>query len=252
MTMAPLRSLTPGLALLLFARLAPAASFDSGGVPIAYTIEGKGSPVILIHGLYSSADINWRLPGTIRTLAANRQVIAFDARGHGRSGKPESQQAYGIELAEDVVRLMDHLGLRTAHIAGYSMGGMIAMKLVTRHPDRVRSVALGGMGWLRQGGFIQAWFNSLSPKPGSGATPSPCMRSLGDLAISEKELRGISVPVAILAGDRDPVRELYVAPLLRVRSDWPVTVIADAGHFDCVVKPQFQKALKDWLDRQSR
>jgi pimeloyl-ACP methyl ester carboxylesterase len=62
-------------------------TFDSNGVKIHYTVEGKGEPVVLIHGLYSSADINWRLPGTIKALAARYQVIALDVRGHGRSDK---------------------------------------------------------------------------------------------------------------------------------------------------------------------
>src|SRR5437764_612909 len=99
-------------------------SFDSRGVKIHYTVEGQGAPVVLIHGLHSSADINWRVPGTIKTLAAHYRVIAFDVRGHGHSDKPDKDDAYGVEMAEDVVRLMDHLKIDKAHIVGYSMGGM--------------------------------------------------------------------------------------------------------------------------------
>ena len=58
---------------------------DSNGVPIQYTVEGKGEPVVLIHGLYASARINWRAPGTIRALAKDYQAIALDVRGHGGS-----------------------------------------------------------------------------------------------------------------------------------------------------------------------
>ena len=97
--------------------------------------------MVLIHGLYSSADINWRLPGTIKTLAQSHQVISMDLRGHGHSAKPKEESAYGIEMARDVVRLLDHLKIKKAHIVGYSLGGMIAMKLATEHPDRVRSLA---------------------------------------------------------------------------------------------------------------
>src|SRR5437763_4317028 len=126
-------------------------TFDSNGVAISYTVEGKGEPVVLIHGLYASAQVNWRAPGIIRILATNHQVIALDVRGHAASGKPGQESAYGVEMAEDIVRLLDHLKIQKAHLVGYSMGGMITMKVLTRHPDRVQSALLGGMGWLREG-----------------------------------------------------------------------------------------------------
>src|SRR5258708_34863466 len=104
--------------------------FDSNGVPISYTDEGHGMPVVLIHGLTSSGDRNWRMPGMIQRLTPHYRVITIDVRGHGRSGKPESESAYGVQLEEDVVRLLDHLHIRRAHVIGYSMGGMIAMKML--------------------------------------------------------------------------------------------------------------------------
>src|SRR5262249_13806628 len=104
-------------------------TFDSKGVAIQYTVEGKGEPVVLIHGLYASAQINWRAPGVIRLLATNHLVIAMDVRGHAGSGKPEQENAYGVEMAEDVIRLLDHLKIEKAHLVGYSMGGMIAIKI---------------------------------------------------------------------------------------------------------------------------
>ena len=69
--------------------------FNSNGVPIQYTIDGRGEPVVLIHGLFASARINWRAPGMINTLAKDYQVIAMDVRGHGGSGKPKEEEAHG-------------------------------------------------------------------------------------------------------------------------------------------------------------
>src|SRR5262249_40557502 len=83
-------------------------TFDSNGVKIAYFVQGKGEPVVLIHGWHSSAAINWALPGTSGLLAQNYHVIAFDVRGHPLSYKPTEEAAYGTELVEDVVRLLDH------------------------------------------------------------------------------------------------------------------------------------------------
>src|SRR5215470_4935531 len=94
--------------------------FDVNGVKIHYIVEGKGEPVVLIHGLYSSAAINWQLPGTVRKLSKNYQVIALDLPGHGDSDKPDNPDAYGLQMVEDVIRLLDHLKIQKAHIVGYS------------------------------------------------------------------------------------------------------------------------------------
>src|SRR5215471_9485825 len=126
-------------------------SFDSKGVKIAYMIEGKGELVVLIHGWLSSAGINWALPGTVALLAKDHQVIALDVRGHGISDKPTKAEAYGPEVVEDIVRLLDHLKIKKAHIVGYSMGGIITAKFLAKHPSRALSGTICGAGWLREG-----------------------------------------------------------------------------------------------------
>jgi pimeloyl-ACP methyl ester carboxylesterase len=125
--------------------------FDSGGVQIHFLLAGQGEPVVLIHGLNASAEVNWNLPGVVAELAKDHQVIALDLRGHGRSNKPHGDDAYGPVVVEDVVYLLDHLQIKKAHIVGYSLGGMVAMKFMVTHPERVISGTLGGMGWLREG-----------------------------------------------------------------------------------------------------
>src|SRR5438128_11207472 len=135
-----------------------AQTFDSNGVKIAYFVQGQGEPVVLIHGWLSSAGVNWALPGISALLAKDHQVIALDVRGHGSSDKPTKEEAYGPELVEDVVRLLDHLKIKKAHIVGYSMGGIIAANFMTKHPDRVLSGTLSGIGWLKAGSGGQSWF----------------------------------------------------------------------------------------------
>src|SRR4051812_46125336 len=125
--------------------------FDSGGVKIRYVIEGQGEPVLLIHGFTANIEAQWALPGILKALAKDYRVIALDNRGHGKSDKPHDPKQYGREMVEDQVRLLDHLKIEKAHVVGYSMGAMIAAKLVTTHPERVRSVTLGGSGGLREG-----------------------------------------------------------------------------------------------------
>lgn len=226
-------------------------TFDSAGVPIAYSVEGKGEPVLLIHGLHASAKMNWQRPGTVKLLAGRYQVITLDVRGHGDSGKPEDESAYGIQMMEDVIRLMDHLQIKKAHIVGYSMGGIIAMKLVAEHPDRVRSVTLGGMGWLREGSALQKTWENL-PDRGGRRAPAACVHSISKLAVTEAVVKAIRVPVTVIVGDRDPVKRLYVEPLTGVRPDWPVVEIQGAGHLNCIFKDHFQETLKHWLDQNAR
>lgn len=219
---------------------------EVSGVKIHYRVEGEGPPVVLIHGLHSSATMNWQRPGIVSRLAKDYQVIALDLPGHGESDKPQTPDAYGLQMVEDVARLHDHLKAKRAHIVGYSMGGMVAMKFMTQHQDRVISAIVGGMGWLREGSRLQKAWGRMPARAGS-RTPVACIRGLGRLAVTEDELRAIRVPVVILVGDRDPTKRLYVDPLRRVRKDWRVIEIEGAGHLNCIVKPQFKEEIKHWL-----
>jgi pimeloyl-ACP methyl ester carboxylesterase len=214
--------------LLLNPPAARADEFLSEGVKIYYTVHGQGEPVILIHGLYSDARTNWEMPGIVKDLAREYQVIALDNRGHGNSGKPREEGQYGVKMAEDIVRLMDHLHLKKAHVVGYSLGGMITLKLLTMHPDRVSSAILGGMGWL-QAGTPQQRFWEVIRGNADGPVPTACLRGMAQLAVTAEQVKAIRVPVTIIVGDRDPCREMYVEPLRTIRPDWPIHIIEGAG-----------------------
>ena len=235
------------LCQVLVSTLSAGETLDVRGVKIHFIVEGKGEPVVLIHGLYSSAAVNWQMPGIISMLSKDYQVIALDMPGHGESDKPESPDAYGLQMVEDVVQLLDHLKVKKAHIVGYSMGGMVTVKFISKHQDRVLSGIVGGMGWLREGSRLQRFWEQSPAREGS-RTPGACVRGLGRLAVTKEELQAIRVPVVILVGDRDPTNRLYVTPLRQVRSDWESIEIEGAGHLNCVVKPQFKEEMKRWLD----
>jgi pimeloyl-ACP methyl ester carboxylesterase len=118
----------------------------SDGVKIHYMTEGRGTPVILIHGFTGSAEGNWFANGIANALAANHRVIALDVRGHGKSDKPHEAAKYGDRLWKDVFELMDHLKIERAHVHGYSMGGMIVTQLLAHHPERFITASYGGSG----------------------------------------------------------------------------------------------------------
>jgi pimeloyl-ACP methyl ester carboxylesterase len=112
----------------------------AGGVRLFYEETGApdAPPLVLIMG-WGGDHTAWALQ--VPAFAAAHRVIALDNRGAGQSEVPDGP--YTIPgMAEDVVALMDALGIRRAHICGASMGGMIAQELTLRHPDRVRTLQL--------------------------------------------------------------------------------------------------------------
>ncbi|HVM29084.1 MAG TPA: alpha/beta fold hydrolase, partial [Mycobacteriales bacterium] len=101
---------------------------------------GAGEPLLWITGFAISSEI---FAPVIDDYAAEFDCIRYDNRGAGRSDVPWKPTSIP-ELAADAVRLLDALGLDSAHVYGLSMGGMIAQELALRFPDRVRALVLGG------------------------------------------------------------------------------------------------------------
>ena len=116
----------------------------SDGVKIHYLTAGNtGSWVVLIHGYMDSAERMWFRTGIAPALAKNHRVVAIDNRNHGQSDRP---QPGGSGRAQDVIELMDHLKIPTAHIHGYSMGGAFTGQLLALIPERFITAGFGGSG----------------------------------------------------------------------------------------------------------
>ncbi len=129
-------------------------SFVSDALTLNYIDEGSGDPVILIHGFASNLQINWVGTEWVKTLTqAGYRVIAFDHRGHGQSDKIYDSDRYTIrEMAGDTLALMDHLAIPKADLVGYSMGARVGAYVAIEHPEKVRSLVVGGMGGRLFGG----------------------------------------------------------------------------------------------------
>ncbi len=114
----------------------PRASVN--GIDIYYQVRGRGEPLVLIQGMGSPGS-GWFFQYS--AFARSYKVIVLDSRGAGRSSKPGEQ--YSIKtMADDVIGLMDHLGVDKAHILGASMGGMIAQEIAINYPQRVHKLVL--------------------------------------------------------------------------------------------------------------
>lgn len=117
-------------------------SLDRHGARIHWRTSGHGSPVLLVQGLGYPSDANWRVvPG----LAEQHSVIELDNRGVGRTDLAETAAGeLTIEqMAADAAAVIEAANLGPAHVAGFSMGGLIAQELALLRPDLVRSLVLG-------------------------------------------------------------------------------------------------------------
>ncbi|HZF58838.1 MAG TPA: alpha/beta hydrolase [Rubrobacter sp.] len=117
-----------------------------GEVELAISRAGDGpDPVVCLHGITAQ---HRAFNAAARLIGPSRGLVGVDLRGRGDSEKPES--GYGLDVhAADVVRVLDHLGLRDAVLVGHSMGGFVALKIALAYPDRVRALALIDGGWPR-------------------------------------------------------------------------------------------------------
>jgi len=107
---------------------------------IYYERRGSGEPMLLIQGLGGNS-LHWG-DGFLEALQDSFELVLYDHRGAGRSGELEGECTI-LRLAQDAIAVLDALEIKTAHVVGISMGGMVAQELVLNHPERVRTLTLG-------------------------------------------------------------------------------------------------------------
>lgn len=117
---------------------------DNQGVRVHYKVEGDGPPLVLQHGFSQNLE-RWYECGYVDLLKPHFRLILIDARGHGASGKPHDRSAYAWPaMVNDVLAVLDSLGLQGVGFWGYSMGGGIGFGLLQAHPHRIRAIVIGG------------------------------------------------------------------------------------------------------------
>ena len=208
-----------------------------GDISIYYEIEGQGPPLVLGHGGSYTIEM-WKDWGYTDSLKNDFQLIMLDFRGHGRSDKVTQESASGSGLADDVIAVLDDIGIEKTGYFGYSMGATVGFSLATSpHVSRFNSFILGGMTpyeWPEEmvrainisiegykllqtdpDAYIEWMENllkrTLSPEEKSdllsrNAESSASMQSglLDTPPLTNEELSRIPVPCLIYCGDQDP------------------------------------------------
>ncbi len=195
---------------------------DVNGIKLYYETGGTGRPLILLHGGLGAIEM---FGPNLAALATGRQVIAVDLQGHGRTA--DIDRPLSVELmADDIAALIKHLGLESADVMGYSLGGGVALQTAIRHPEVVRKLVVVSTPFKRsafyadilaQQGHVSAGaaeamkqtpmyqlYASIAPRPDDWP------RLLGKIGEAMKQdfdfskaIAGITATTLIVAGDAD-------------------------------------------------
>jgi pimeloyl-ACP methyl ester carboxylesterase len=242
----------------------------SDGVELAWHELGQGRAVVLLHGLFSSADMNWLRFGHAAEIAARGlRVIMPDLRAHGESAAPHDEGSYPPDiLARDALELIAHLDLQDYDLGGYSLGARTSARMVITGA-RPRRLVIAGMGLrgMLETGRRSAHFRKVLTGMGThargsnewmaeaflkttGGDPKALLPLLGSFVdSSEAELRAIAIPTLVLSGaedqDNGPAEELAkLLPDARF-------VEVPGNHMNAVTKPELGRAIADFLSLDS-
>jgi pimeloyl-ACP methyl ester carboxylesterase len=251
--------------------------FQSRGARIAYidvapTGEDREEPIVLIHGFASNHAVNWGDTLWIQTLTRDgRRVVAPDNRGHGQSQKLYDPKAYSLlAMGADIIDLMDHLGVQTADVMGYSMGARITSFLAADHPGRLRSAIFGGLGMrlLMSDPHYEAIVAAMEAPSAAQLTDdmqrafrafaeqtksdlralAACMAGTREL-LTQEQAAAIRVPVLVAAGTKDMLARDY-RELAQLIPGAEVLEIPGRDHNLAVGDKVYKQGVLDFLRRR--
>lgn len=240
------------------------------GVQLAYREMGKGRPLVLIHGFFSTATVNWVRYGHAAKIAAlGYRVVMPDLRGHGDSAKPHDAESYPPDvLADDGFALLEHLSLTDFDLGGYSLGGRTTVRMLVRGAVPGRAI-VAGAGWdgivntAGRGEYFRNILTNLGTFPrGSaefmaeaflktvGGDPVALLHVLDTFVDTPREdLQKIHTPTLVLIGDDDQDtgsgEELAAALPHGTYSTIP------GNHMSAVTKPELGTAIGLFLEQSS-
>lgn len=206
------------------------------GLQMYYEIHGAGHPLVMLHGGLETIDVS--LGGNLLpSLAETHQVIAIEQQGHGHTADIDRPLDYE-QMVEDTAALLRHLEITDADVFGYSMGGMTALGLATRHPDLVRKLVIVSAPYNNDGMRPEniAGMQSLTPEALAGSPQESAylrvapnagdwgslLSKMGPLQRDFKgwpaeDIRRMAAPTLFVFGDSDAIPLDHAVELFRLR-----------------------------------
>ena len=237
-----------------------------GGTQIAVHRLGEGAPVVMIHGLASSADINWlRYGHAARIAETGHEAVMLDLRAHGQSAAPHDPAAYPADVALlDIEAVLAALDLGPIDLVGYSLGSRLSVQLVARGLKPQRLV-LAGMGYetltnweARRDHFLvmldrfdisklgDADYLAIQFMKQTGVDPTAMkllLRSTGDIA--DAMLDKVTMETLVVAGTED--RDVGSPERLAERLANAQFQSVSGNHMSCVTKQELGEAIANYL-----
>lgn len=202
------------------------------GMQMYYEVSGAGEPIVVLHGAYMNIPT---MGAIVPLLAKTHKVYALELQGHGRTtdiARPITYQ----NLADDVAKFMDSVGLAKADIFGYSMGSIAGLQLAFRHPEKVNKLVLASgaydvEGWqpefktmiptmtpdMLNGTPLPAEYRKLAPNPDGFPELARKLIQLEKEPMAwESEVKALKTPVLIISGDADVATLEHTVKLFRL------------------------------------
>jgi pimeloyl-ACP methyl ester carboxylesterase len=226
------------------------------GVRIYYETYGAGRPVLVLHGGGGALeDMHYQ----IRALAAARLVIAADSRGQGRSGDADAPLSYQL-MADDMLKLMDHLHIQRTDVVGWSDGGIIALDLAMHHPERVGRLVVIGANYDVDGLINPPVIDPSVPDTMIPPVPRGYARDAPDPThwpviyrkvltmwatqphYTMADLETIEAPVLVMAGEFDVVKREHTDRLAHAIPNGEECIIPGGNHNVASARPDIVNA----------
>ena len=228
--------------------------YNNNGTKVYYEIYGEGKPLVLLHG--NGGSIRSRA-AFIEEFSKKYKVIAFDSRCHGRSGCPVGYLTYE-QMAGDVDKVLQHLGIDSAYVWGHSDGGIVGLLLAIHYPGKVKKLLATGANLRPDSTAVEpGLFPLLNSMEAQVKTDSIRYKQFLLLVqqphIPLSDLQKIKSDVLIMAGDRDAIRVEHTMEIFKNIPGALMCILPGTTHFVYADRPQwFKEILYDFFDNPPR